>query len=82
MTDQCGNLAALDLSRVTNSTNSSSGDADDLAGPALVEAITESLCPNDCSFNGKCVNGSCLCHKDFTAEDCSAYIYEIPSIQR
>ncbi|XP_068690653.1 neurogenic locus notch homolog protein 1-like, partial [Montipora foliosa] len=81
LTDQCGNLAALNLSRAANSTNSSSGDADESAGPALVEAITESLCPNDCSLNGNCVNGSCLCYKDFTADDCSAYIYEIPSIQ-
>ncbi|XP_068693084.1 von Willebrand factor D and EGF domain-containing protein-like isoform X2 [Montipora foliosa] len=81
LTDQCGNLAALDLSRAANSTNSSSGDADGSAGSALVEEITESLCPNDCSFNGKCVNGSCLCYKDFIADDCSANLYEIPSIQ-
>ncbi|XP_068690355.1 uncharacterized protein [Montipora foliosa] len=81
MTDQCGNLAALNLSSATNSTNSSSGDEGGSAGRALVEAISASLCPKDCSFNGNCINGSCLCYKDFTADDCSAYVYEIPSIQ-
>ncbi|XP_068719986.1 von Willebrand factor D and EGF domain-containing protein-like [Montipora capricornis] len=81
MMDQCGNLAALNLSSATNSTNSSSGDEGGSAGPALVEAISASLCPKDCSFNGNCVNGSCLCYKDFIADDCSASLYEIPSIQ-
>ena len=77
--DQCGNLAALNLSR---SSNSSSDDPVESSVSSLVEEIAESLCPNDCSSNGRCVNGSCICSKDFTADDCSAYIYEIPIIVR
>ncbi|XP_068719980.1 uncharacterized protein [Montipora capricornis] len=77
--DQCENLAALNLSRAINS-SSDHADAVDSAGSTLVEEIVESICPNDCSFKGKCVNGSCLCDNEFTADDCSAYIYEIPTI--
>ena len=77
--DQCENLAALNLSQAANS----SGDgAVESSVSSLVEEIAESLCPNDCSSNGRCVNGSCLCNKDFTATDCSAYIFEIPTILR
>ncbi|XP_067041983.1 uncharacterized protein [Acropora muricata] len=77
LVDQCGNLAALNLSR---SSNSNGDDPVESPVPSLVEEIAESLCPNDCSSNGRCVNGSCICSKDFTADDCSAYIYEIPTI--
>ena len=77
--DQCENLAALNLSRASNS----SGDgAVESFVSSLVGEIAGSLCPNDCSSNGRCVNGSCVCNKDFTANDCSAYIYEIPTIFR
>ena len=52
------------------------------AAEAFVEQVAELLCPNDCTFNGKCVNGSCVCNKDYTASDCSMSIYQIPSISR
>ena len=77
--DECGNLAARNLSSPANESNEESGSASSVN---LVQEIAESLCPNDCSFNGKCVNGSCVCNKDFTAEDCSASIYMIPTISR
>ncbi|XP_067041993.1 von Willebrand factor D and EGF domain-containing protein-like isoform X3 [Acropora muricata] len=77
LTDQCENLAALNLSRAANSSGDGAGES---SVSPLVEEIAESLCPNDCSSNGRCVNGSCVCNKDFTADDCSAYIYEIPTI--
>lgn len=76
--DQCGMVAARNLSLQANESSGDSG----AAASALVEEITESLCPNDCSFNGKCVNGSCVCNKDYTASDCSASIYQIPKILR
>lgn len=71
---ECGNLAARNLSMFANDSDSSN--------PVLVEEIAERICPNDCAFNGKCVNGSCVCNKDYTAEDCSVSMYQIPSIIR
>ena len=50
--------------------------------PPIVEKIVELLCPNDCTFNGKCVNGSCVCNKDYTAVDCSISVYQKPDISR
>jgi len=50
--------------------------------PPIVEEIAQLLCPNDCTFNGKCVNGSCVCNKDYTAEDCSISVYKKPYISR
>ena len=76
--DECGSLAARNLSFLRNESSEDSGTSESV----LVEEIAESLCPNDCSFNGKCVNGSCVCNKDYTAEDCSASIYLIPRILR
>ena len=28
-------------------------------------------CPNECSFNGFCLNGTCYCASGFTGHDCS-----------
>ena len=78
LVDECGSLAARNLSFLRNESSEYSGTS----GSVLVEEITESLCPNDCSFNGKCVNGSCVCNKNYTAEDCSASIYLKPTISR
>ncbi|XP_068711982.1 von Willebrand factor D and EGF domain-containing protein-like [Montipora foliosa] len=50
--------------------------------PPIMEEVAQLLCPNDCTFNGKCVNGSCVCNKDYTANDCSISIYQTPSIAR
>ena len=35
------------------------------------QEIGNSLCPNECSLNGKCSNGTCICKKDFITADCS-----------
>ncbi len=32
--------------------------------------LTE-LCPNDCSGNGVCENGTCKCNQNFDGSDCS-----------
>ncbi|XP_020629148.1 von Willebrand factor D and EGF domain-containing protein-like isoform X2 [Orbicella faveolata] len=50
--------------------------------PPIVEEIAQLLCPNDCNFRGKCVNGSCVCNKDYTAEDCSVSVFQKPFIAR
>jgi len=50
--------------------------------PPALEEVFQLLCPNDCTFNGKCVNGSCVCKKDYTAADCSISIYQRPTIAR
>ena len=72
--NECGNLAAINISTSVNG----SGKENSLS----VDEISDLLCPNDCTFNGKCINGSCVCNKDYTAEDCSVSIYQIPTISR
>ena len=72
--NECGNLAAINMSQSSNG----SGDENSIS----VEQISELLCPNDCTFKGKCINGSCVCNKDYTAEDCSVSIYQKPTISR
>lgn len=75
--NECGELGARNLSMLSNYTSEETPTVD-----AFVEQVTELLCPNDCTFNGKCVNGSCVCNEDYTAEDCSMSIYQIPTISR
>ena len=72
--NECGNLAAINTSQSSNG----SGEENSIS----VDEISELLCPNDCTFNGKCINGSCVCNKDYTAEDCSVSIYQKPTISR
>ena len=48
----------------------------------IVDSVAEHLCPNDCSFNGECSNGTCLCKEGFTAHDCSAEINQKPILYR
>ena len=31
-------------------------------------------CPNDCSYNGYCVNGTCSCYPGFVGKDCSTKV--------
>ena len=75
--NECGELGARNLSMLANRTD----ETNNTVG-AFVEQVAELLCPNDCTFNGKCVNGPCVCNKDYTAEDCSMSIYQIPTISR
>ena len=35
------------------------------------QPLLENLCPNECSFRGRCENGTCICDAGFTTEDCS-----------
>ena len=72
----------ITLPASNSTTNSTSNSTQEVIIPAIVEEIGQLLCPNDCTFNGKCVNGSCICNKDYTAEDCSISLYQVPDISR
>lgn len=41
----------------------------------LQKEILEFFCLNDCVFNGDCVNGFCVCYKDYIVEDCFIFFY-------
>lgn len=75
MINECGGIVGRNLS---SSINESSDEKQNV--PSFLTNIIEKLCPNDCMFNGKCVNGSCICNKEFTAEDCAVSIYQRPDI--
>ena len=77
LVEQCGILGAKNLSMLANKSSEANH-----AAKALVEQVAELLCPNDCTLNGECVNGSCVCYKDYTASDCSVSIYQLPTISR
>ena len=69
------------IENVTINSNETNNVTKPIIPPAL-EKVLQLLCPNDCAFNGKCVNGSCVCNKDYTADDCSISIYQRPTITR
>ena len=75
---ECGNLAAINMSMFANDSSNENSPATSV----LVDEIAERLCPNDCTFHGNCVNGTCVCNEDYTAEDCSVLVYQIPRIIR
>ena len=76
--DECQDVI---IENITVNTNETSNVTKPPMPPAL-EEVFQLLCPNDCTFNGKCVNGSCVCNKDYTADDCSISIYQRPTITR
>ena len=73
--NECGETAGRNLfSYVNESSGEQPGNS------SLVAEIVEQLCPGDCSFNGKCVNGSCICNEGFTAHDCAISTDQIPDV--
>ena len=44
------------------------------------EAVENVLCPNQCSGNGVCVNGTCECNTGFQTTDCSMMDGELPIV--
>eukprot|EP00794_Sanderia_malayensis_P012364 gene12364-13634_t len=44
-------------------------------------AIANTLCPNLCSGNGKCVNATCVCNVGFVSADCSIEKNKGPTVQ-
>lgn len=49
-------------------------------GVSIAQKIKAVNCPFECSGNGKCVNGSCECDKDFGAGDCSINLNDPPPV--
>ena len=75
---ECNDALIQNMTVNTNNTNSTN----EVEIPPFLEEVGQLLCPNDCTFNGRCVNGSCICNKDYTAEDCSISVFQIPYISR
>ncbi|XP_033761549.1 von Willebrand factor D and EGF domain-containing protein-like [Pecten maximus] len=48
--------------------------------PSIAQKIKEIACPNECTGNGLCVNGTCTCNANFGAADCSIDIRVPPQI--
>ena len=75
--NNCGQIVGRNLSSYSNeSEDNNQGDS----SSSILSDIAQRMCPNDCSFNGKCVNGSCICNEGFTAKDCSISFGSTPSI--
>ncbi|KAK2139152.1 hypothetical protein LSH36_1996g00002 [Paralvinella palmiformis] len=45
-------------------------------------AVTNVLCPADCSNNGRCVDGTCQCSTDYLGADCSIRKAKVPVLQK
>ncbi|CAH3035734.1 unnamed protein product [Porites lobata] len=73
--NECGEIAGRNLSYYLNASNEEKPEV-----PSYLTNIIKKLCPNDCTFNGRCVNGSCICNEGYTANDCAIPIYQIPQI--
>ncbi|XP_015780130.1 PREDICTED: von Willebrand factor D and EGF domain-containing protein-like, partial [Acropora digitifera] len=76
--NECQDVIIENMTVNTNQTN----NATKPTMPPALEEVFRLLCPNDCTFNGKCVNRSCVCNKDYTADDCSISMYQKPTITR
>ncbi|XP_022804686.1 von Willebrand factor D and EGF domain-containing protein-like, partial [Stylophora pistillata] len=75
--DDCGQIVARNLSSYSNESN---GDKQGNSSSSIFYNIAQKMCPNDCSLNGKCVNGSCICNDGFTAKDCAISLGNAPII--
>ncbi|XP_035829885.1 uncharacterized protein LOC106014199 isoform X2 [Aplysia californica] len=49
-------------------------------GVPKLPPVVDLLCPNDCSNNGNCTNGECLCTDGFAGDDCSVDLSELPTL--
>ena len=75
--NDCGQIVARNLSSYSNeSDDNNQGDS----SSSILSNIAQRMCPSDCSLEGKCVNGSCICNKGFTAKDCSMSFGNTPFI--
>ena len=73
--NECGEIAGRNLSSYVNGSSKEKPEI-----PSYLSNIVENLCPNDCTFNGRCVNRTCICNEGFTAQDCAISIYQEPEI--
>jgi len=73
--NECGGIVGRNLSSRLNESSEEKSDES-----SFLSDVVEHLCPNDCTFKGKCVNGSCICNQGFTSNDCAISTKQIPSI--
>ena len=71
--NDCGEIAIRNTSTVKNESQES---------VEILDKVLKNICPNDCSFNGNCSNGTCICADGFTAADCSMSIHQKPEIAK
>ena len=76
-----GNFAALETSCIANIFNNISSFKNTTDGSIELDTdVLTSLCPNDCSDHGNCLNSTCTCDEDYTAADCSISLKDSPLI--
>jgi len=54
----------------------------DISGPTtdyVIQGFTLRICPNDCSSNGHCDAGVCICKPQYVGSDCSSQNIELTS---
>ena len=73
--NECGEIIGRNMSSYVNESSEEEPEI-----PPEISEIVENLCPSDCTFNGRCVNRTCICNHGFTANDCSISIYQVPDI--
>lgn len=69
-------LAKLTVHNMVINANSSTKDSEALYNipsfsKELLQSIEEMSCPNDCSGNGECKKGQCVCDGVYIGDDCS-----------
>lgn len=47
----------------------------------IQRAVMSILCPGDCSFNGVCNNGTCICNPGWSGLDCATNLTSVPVIE-
>lgn len=72
-----GTLKRIKHTNESTGMNISTSSGLDLDLASFIESV---VCPNECSGNGECVNGVCVCYKNFGASDCSFDLTQPPII--
>ncbi|XP_021375788.1 von Willebrand factor D and EGF domain-containing protein-like [Mizuhopecten yessoensis] len=67
----------VEASRFENLTTQGSENSN---GTTFLDELLELSCPNDCSENGNCTNGKCVCYTGFYGEECALERDTIPEI--
>lgn len=67
--------AAIDSSKtdceIFTTTDTTDWGSDDEGNPAPPKDTIEKLCPNQCSGNGECIDGSCKCNNGWMGVSCN-----------
>eukprot|EP00049_Salpingoeca_infusionum_P000948 m.43833 g.43833 ORF g.43833 m.43833 type:complete len:1793 (+) comp10800_c0_seq1:242-5620(+) len=74
MKEECEFLAASNLTLFDRD------ESGQLVPGELQRTLVAILCPNDCTFNGRCDNGTCICEEGWTGDDCNTNVDFVPPI--